>query len=90
MGGLPRATEVLTSGMDRGLHLGAQVCVWHEGAEVADFAVGEARAGVPMTRDSLVTWFSMTKRNSSPSRVRLASRSAHSRTAAADCGKGMV
>jgi CubicO group peptidase (beta-lactamase class C family) len=61
MDALSRATAVLTSGIERGLHLGAQVCVWHEGAEVADFAVGEAREGVPMTRDSLVTWFSMTK-----------------------------
>jgi CubicO group peptidase (beta-lactamase class C family) len=61
MGALPRATAVLRSGIDHGLHLGAQVCVWHEGTEVADFALGEARVGVPMTRESLVTWFSMTK-----------------------------
>jgi CubicO group peptidase (beta-lactamase class C family) len=47
--------------MERGLHLGAQVYVWRAGETVADFAIGEARAGTAMTRDSMVTWFSMTK-----------------------------
>ncbi|HXY91472.1 MAG TPA: serine hydrolase domain-containing protein [Acidimicrobiia bacterium] len=58
---IPRATRVLQRGVDRGLHLGAQVSVWHGGETVADFAVGEARAGVPMSTDSMATWFSMTK-----------------------------
>jgi CubicO group peptidase (beta-lactamase class C family) len=58
---LPRAAAVLESGIDRGLHLGAQGYVWYAGETVADFAVGEARAGVPMTTGSMVTWFSMTK-----------------------------
>jgi CubicO group peptidase (beta-lactamase class C family) len=52
---------VLTEGIDRGLHLGAQVYVWRAGETVADFAIGEARPGTAMTRDSMVTWFSMTK-----------------------------
>jgi hypothetical protein len=58
---LPRATAVLESGIDRGLHLGAQGFVWHAGEKVADLAIGEARAGVPMSTDSMVIWFSMTK-----------------------------
>jgi CubicO group peptidase (beta-lactamase class C family) len=61
MEALPRATAVLRSGVDRGLHLGAQVFVWRDGSAVADFAFGHARDGVPMTRDSMITWFSMTK-----------------------------
>ncbi|MEX1007460.1 MAG: serine hydrolase domain-containing protein [Acidimicrobiia bacterium] len=58
---LPRATAVLAEGIHRGLHLGAQVYVSRAGETVADFAIGEARAGTAMTRDSMVTWFSMTK-----------------------------
>jgi CubicO group peptidase (beta-lactamase class C family) len=58
---LPRVTAVLESGIEGGLHLGAQGYVWHAGEAVADFAVGAARAGVPMTGETMVTWFSMTK-----------------------------
>ena len=61
MDNVPGATRVLYEGIDRGLHLGAQVYVWHDGETVANFAMGEARAGVPMTTDSMVTWFSLTK-----------------------------
>ena len=61
MTAVPRAAAVLDDGMGEGLHLGAQVYVWHAGETVADFALGEARRGVPMTTDSLITWFSMTK-----------------------------
>ena len=46
MDGLPRTTAVLNDGIDRGLHLGAQVLrVSTTGAAVADFGMGEARAG---------------------------------------------
>ena len=61
MDGLPRTTAVLNDGITRGLHLGAQGYVWHAGAVVADFGLGEARAGTELTRDSMITWFSMTK-----------------------------
>lgn len=47
--------------MERGLHLGAQICVVHDGRTVADFGLGEARPGVPMTADTLMTWYSSTK-----------------------------
>lgn len=58
---LPRTVASLGAGVERGLHLGAQLFVEHDGATVADVALGHQRAGVPMTRDSMVTWFSMTK-----------------------------
>ena len=58
---LERALEVLNEGMGRGWHLGAQVYVSHRGEVVADLALGEARRGVPMEKDSLLLWFSATK-----------------------------
>jgi CubicO group peptidase (beta-lactamase class C family) len=58
---LPGALATITEGVERGLHLGAQVYVSLSATRVASFGVGDARAGVPMTSDSLVTWFSMTK-----------------------------
>ena len=61
MDSLPRTTAVLNDGITRGLHLGAQGYVWLAGAVVADFGLGEARAGTELTRDSMITWFSMTK-----------------------------
>ena len=61
VGTLARTAASLGDGIDRGLHLGAQVYVEHDGAVVGDLAIGEQRAGVPMTSESMVTWFSMTK-----------------------------
>ena len=58
---LPRTTKVLEAGIADGLHLGAQVYVSLDGKVLADGAVGEARAGVPMTPEHLIIWFSMTK-----------------------------
>jgi CubicO group peptidase (beta-lactamase class C family) len=55
------AIDVIGSGIERGLHLGAQVYVSIDGKAVADLGIGEARVGVPMTPDSMVIWFSMTK-----------------------------
>jgi CubicO group peptidase (beta-lactamase class C family) len=55
------AVDVIGAGIERGLHLGAQVFVSIDGKAVADLGVGEARVGVPMTPDSMVVWFSMTK-----------------------------
>jgi CubicO group peptidase (beta-lactamase class C family) len=55
------AVGVIAAGIERGLHLGAQVFVSIDGKTVADLGVGEARAGVPMTPESMVIWFSMTK-----------------------------
>jgi CubicO group peptidase (beta-lactamase class C family) len=56
-----RVLEVLEQGVADGTHIGAQVYVSRAGRVVADLAVGEARAGVAMTTDTLMTWFSMSK-----------------------------
>jgi CubicO group peptidase (beta-lactamase class C family) len=53
--------EVLERGMADGTHIGAQVYVSRHGEVVADCGLGDARAGVPMTTDTLMNWFSMTK-----------------------------
>ena len=58
---VPGALAVIAAGIERGLHLGAQVYVSLDGTPIADLGVGQARAGTPMTPDSMVTWFSMTK-----------------------------
>ncbi len=58
---LPKTLAVLRRGMERGLHLGAQLYVAHDGRTVADVGLGEASPGVPMTADTLMTWYSSTK-----------------------------
>jgi CubicO group peptidase (beta-lactamase class C family) len=58
---LPKTRAVLLRGMERGLHIGAQVHVAREGRPAADLAVGEAKPGVAMTPDTVMTWYSMTK-----------------------------
>ena len=55
------AVAVVAEGVERGLHLGAQLYASVDGKVVADLGIGHARAGVPMTPDSMVVWFSMTK-----------------------------
>lgn len=47
--------------MGQGLHLGAQVYVSLRGTVVADDAVGEGRAGVELTPDTLMPWYSASK-----------------------------
>jgi CubicO group peptidase (beta-lactamase class C family) len=56
-----RVIDVLEQGISDGLHIGAQVYVSQAGSVVVDAAVGDARAGVPMTTGTLMNWFSMTK-----------------------------
>ena len=58
---LPRTSKVIEDGIAEGLHLGAQVYVAVDGKVVGEGAIGEARAGVPMTPEHLVIWWSMTK-----------------------------
>jgi CubicO group peptidase (beta-lactamase class C family) len=53
--------EFLERGIAEGTHVGAQVYVSRDREVLADYAVGDARPGVPMTTDSLMIWFSMTK-----------------------------
>ena len=58
---VPGAVASLVDGIERGLHPGAMLYVSVDGKPIADIGVGEARAGTPMTPDSMVVWFSMTK-----------------------------
>ncbi len=58
---VPGALAALAHGIERGLHPGAMLYASIDGKPVADLALGEARAGTPMTPDSMVVWFSMTK-----------------------------
>jgi CubicO group peptidase (beta-lactamase class C family) len=51
----------LERGVEDGRHRGAQVYVSRFGRPVLEYACGEARPGVPMTRDHLAVWFSCTK-----------------------------
>ena len=53
--------DVVEQGIADGTQIGAQLYVSQGGDVVIDTAVGEARPGVPMTRSSLMIWFSMTK-----------------------------
>jgi CubicO group peptidase (beta-lactamase class C family) len=55
------ALAVLVEGIERRLHPGALLYASVDGKPVADLGIGEARAGSPMTPDSLVIWWSMTK-----------------------------
>jgi len=58
---LPRSCAVIDSGMQVGLHVGAQVYAAVDNRVVADFGRGEARAGVPMTPDTIMLWLSASK-----------------------------
>ena len=58
---LARAAKVIESGIERGLHLGAQLYVSQDGRRVADLAFGLAREGVAMTPDTIMLWMSSTK-----------------------------
>lgn len=57
----PRASAVIREGIERGLHLGAQVYVSLSGEPVADAGLGEARSGVPMTAETINVWLSAGK-----------------------------
>ncbi len=57
----PRTLDAVQSGVDSGLHMGAQVYTSVDGGVAANFAVGEAAAGVAMSTDSLVPWLSNSK-----------------------------
>jgi CubicO group peptidase (beta-lactamase class C family) len=58
---LDRASKVIESGIERGLHIGAQLYVSHDGKCVGDLAFGLAREGVAMTPDTIMLWMSSTK-----------------------------
>lgn len=58
---LPKTLALIEQGIRDGLHLGAQLYVSLRGEHVADFALGQARAGVAMRPDSLTLWLSSVK-----------------------------
>ncbi len=58
---LSHAMAVVQQGIEAGLHPGAQLYISLRGRVLVDYAVGEARPGVPMTPDSLNLWLSSTK-----------------------------
>src|SRR5947207_5991151 len=58
---LPSTLAVLNRGLTDRLHVGAQLYVSLDGQVVADIAVGDARAGVPMRTDTLMLWLSAGK-----------------------------
>ena len=55
------ACKAIESGLERGLHVGAQLYVSRDGKPVADLAFGIARDGVPMTPDTIMLWMSSIK-----------------------------
>ena len=55
------ARKVIEGGIERGLHVGAQLYVSLGGKPVADLAFGMARDGVPMTPDTIMLWMSAIK-----------------------------
>jgi CubicO group peptidase (beta-lactamase class C family) len=58
---LPLTVEAYQRWRSEGLHSGGQFFVAKDGQIVADFALGEARAGVPMTVETPMIWLSATK-----------------------------
>ena len=58
---LSTVRAILDDGLAENLHIGAQLHARVGGEVVADLAVGQARAGVAMQPDTLVSWMSMSK-----------------------------
>lgn len=57
----PTLVRALEEGFGSGRHSGVQAYVSRFGETLADFALGEARRGLPMAADHLVLWQSATK-----------------------------
>ncbi len=58
---LPRTLAAIERGIADNLHIGAQLYVSRDGRRIADLGIGEARRGIPLTRDSLTLWMSSVK-----------------------------
>lgn len=61
MASLHRTIELIQSGIDQRLHIGAQAYVSVRGEIVLDEAIGESRPGVAMRSSTLMPWMSCTK-----------------------------
>lgn len=57
-----------------GLHVGAQVYAALDGRVAADFGRGEARAGIPLTADTIMLWLSASKPVSAAAALQLVER----------------
>lgn len=55
------SAALLSSGLEAGLHIGAQLFVARNGEIIADLALGESRPGVAMTSDTIMLWLSASK-----------------------------
>ncbi|MDA0745501.1 MAG: serine hydrolase [bacterium] len=58
---LPQTLALLEQGIEKNLHIGAQVYISLRGEPIADFALGESRPGIPMQTNTLMPWLSATK-----------------------------
>src|SRR3954463_3162185 len=58
---LARTTQTLWRGIDAGLQVGVQLFLARGKEVLADFALGDARPGVPMRPDTLMIWMSACK-----------------------------
>ncbi len=57
---LPKTTAMIEAGIDRGLHLGAQLYLCHQGRQV-EIVLGQDRPGTALSRDALMAWMSSCK-----------------------------
>jgi CubicO group peptidase (beta-lactamase class C family) len=58
---LTKSRRVLAAGIERRLHVGAQLCVGVDGDLGGEVTLGLARADLPMRSDSMMTWLSCSK-----------------------------
>lgn len=56
-----KTQAAIQSGIEQGLHPGAQLCVLRHGEVLINEGFGEAREGVPMARQSITLWMSAGK-----------------------------
>lgn len=58
---MPRTRSVLQAGIERGLQFGIQIYVSQRGRVLLDDGFGEARPGIPLTRETVMLWLSAGK-----------------------------
>lgn len=58
---LPRACRLIDTAHEKGWQIGTQLYLRFQEEVIVDLGIGEARPGVPMSRDTLMLWLSSTK-----------------------------
>lgn len=58
---LPGSGAAIESGIEQGWHRGAQLCVWHDGENVVDDAIGTIDGSTPLSSETQVLWLSSGK-----------------------------